>query len=206
MRNCLICQVEFEQHPRGRTKLVCSEKCRNKRDAQRRLHPKIAVHCSRCLTVFKTSYSHQRYCSDECRYEDYKPIVAERQRKTEPKILICGWCDGEVIVPANFTGNRKYHPECKVQARRARYRIKTVKRQSRTVKPSRLSADQVVDLYGSTCHICQVKIDLDLSRTNRLGLTVDHLVPLSKGGTDTIDNMRPAHWICNVRKGNKTDA
>jgi len=31
--------------------------------------------------------------------------------------------------------------------------------------------------------------------------TVDHIVPISKGGNDTIENVRPSHGLCNLRKG-----
>jgi len=31
-------------------------------------------------------------------------------------------------------------------------------------------------------------------------LHIDHLVPLAKGGSDTLENVRPAHGICNLRK------
>jgi hypothetical protein len=33
--------------------------------------------------------------------------------------------------------------------------------------------------------------------------TIDHIIPLSRGGTDTAANKRTAHWICNVRRGNR---
>ncbi|MFE4367961.1 MULTISPECIES: HNH endonuclease [unclassified Streptomyces] len=33
---------------------------------------------------------------------------------------------------------------------------------------------------------------------------LDHVVPLSKGGTDTADNMVPACAKCNLSKGAKT--
>jgi 5-methylcytosine-specific restriction endonuclease McrA len=29
------------------------------------------------------------------------------------------------------------------------------------------------------------------------------VIPLSKGGNDTIENVRPAHAICNLRKGSR---
>lgn len=29
----------------------------------------------------------------------------------------------------------------------------------------------------------------------------DHVVPVAAGGTDTLDNLRPAHAHCNKRKG-----
>jgi 5-methylcytosine-specific restriction endonuclease McrA len=65
---------------------------------------------------------------------------------------------------------------------------------------------QVLELYGEHCHICKEAIDLEAPRQSRLGdlwengLHLDHVVPISKGGTDTIDNIRPAHAQCNLRK------
>jgi 5-methylcytosine-specific restriction endonuclease McrA len=32
------------------------------------------------------------------------------------------------------------------------------------------------------------------------GLHIDHVYPLSKGGLDTLENVRPAHGKCNIVK------
>ena len=66
-----------------------------------------------------------------------------------------------------------------------------------------------LQMYGNNCHICNKKIDLSASRwTGRgnweYGLHFDHVIPLSKGGPNTIDNIRPAHGICNISKGART--
>lgn len=67
---------------------------------------------------------------------------------------------------------------------------------------------EVLDLYGVDCHICGLKIDLKAPRLSgqegwEQGLHIDHLVPISQGGSDTLDNIRPSHGLCNVKKGSK---
>lgn len=64
---------------------------------------------------------------------------------------------------------------------------------------------QVVEMYGARCHICNGPIDLDAPRQcGKSGweksLHIDHVFPLSKGGLDTIENVRPSHGQCNIIK------
>jgi 5-methylcytosine-specific restriction endonuclease McrA len=70
------------------------------------------------------------------------------------------------------------------------------------------TTQQVLDLHGSLCHLCGVAIDLQApkqcGKNNwEYGLNIDHVIPISKGGSDTLNNVRPAHAICNLRKGAK---
>lgn len=64
---------------------------------------------------------------------------------------------------------------------------------------------QVLDTYGTDCHICGEAIDLDAPRHAgtegwEKGLHIDHVTSLKSGGPDTIANVKPAHGICNLRK------
>lgn len=45
--------------------------------------------------------------------------------------------------------------------------------------------------YGTRCHLCR-QDGAD---------SADHVIPRSKGGDDSIDNLRPAHQGCNSARG-----
>jgi len=67
----------------------------------------------------------------------------------------------------------------------------------------------VIDLWGTDCHICALSIDMRLPRQCgepgwEEGLHLDHVMPLSKGGTDLISNVKPSHARCNLEKSAKT--
>lgn len=48
--------------------------------------------------------------------------------------------------------------------------------------------------YGTVCHLCR-----------RPGAdTADHLIPRASGGTDALDNLRPAHKSCNSARGDRS--
>jgi 5-methylcytosine-specific restriction endonuclease McrA len=209
--NCAVCSIEIEPHYRGGEKLYCSERCRRQaRNLKLKTERSQTKVCANCQATFQSSVSNRNYCSKNCRVIANKNRAASKTASYYKELYpdglkrkICEWCGEELIVPAQKTlASRRYHPECSKEAERARYRIKTTKRRTKS-KPSRLSADNLIREYGANCHICNEPIDLELPRTSRMGLTVDHVIPLSKGGSDELDNLRPAHWICNNRKSDK---
>jgi 5-methylcytosine-specific restriction endonuclease McrA len=91
---------------------------------------------------------------------------------------------------------------------RARERSKNRKRRaSITTDYNEL---QVIATYGINCHLCGLSIDFMAPRKCgvegwEFGLHIDHLLPISKGGSDTLQNVRPTHGVCNLRKYNDVD-
>lgn len=62
-----------------------------------------------------------------------------------------------------------------------------------------------VKALGHPCWLCGHNIDPALGAKHAMSFTLDHLVPLSKGG-NLLDpaNARAAHRRCNSARGNRT--
>lgn len=58
------------------------------------------------------------------------------------------------------------------------------------VEPGRYTTEDIKQLYGNSCHICQLPIAEG-------EFSIDHVIPMSKGGSDSVENIRPAHLKCN---------
>jgi 5-methylcytosine-specific restriction endonuclease McrA len=51
-----------------------------------------------------------------------------------------------------------------------------------------------------SCHICGRAIDFSLRFPDPMCFVVDHIVPISRGGSDLIENKAAAHHACNSLK------
>ena len=54
----------------------------------------------------------------------------------------------------------------------------------------------IIERDGSICYLCRRKLELG-------EITLDHVIPLSKGGKHTPENVRVCCLLCNIRKGDK---
>lgn len=81
---------------------------------------------------------------------------------------------------------------CKASIKKERLKRKRVrlKESNKIRKRAHRKRAFIFNLYGHDCYIC-----------GSLAETIDHVIPLSRGGTNEIENLRPACYECNVRKG-----
>jgi 5-methylcytosine-specific restriction endonuclease McrA len=117
----------------------------------------------------------------------------------------------------NRSYNKEYQSRTEVKERRYAYNRTNRKKTNKSRFEKYLSkgfdantnyftANTVLNKYGTDCYICNKAINLDAPRRSgspgwELSLHIDHVKPLSKGGDDTLENVRPAHAQCNMRKG-----
>jgi hypothetical protein len=64
---------------------------------------------------------------------------------------------------------------------------------------------QVLEKYGTICYLCNADIFMDAPRNCtgkdwQWGLHIDHVIDIQYGGSDSLDNVRPTHALCNLRK------
>lgn len=64
------------------------------------------------------------------------------------------------------------------------------------------SREDIIERDQAKCWICGVLIDLELKHPHPRSLTLDHIVPISRGGSNTMNNVACAHKICNEAKTN----
>jgi len=60
---------------------------------------------------------------------------------------------------------------------------------------------------GAVCAICGGEIDFDRKYPDPMSVSVDHIIPISRGGHPSdIDNLQLVHMRCNIAKSNKISA
>jgi 5-methylcytosine-specific restriction endonuclease McrA len=215
MKNCANCGEQFTPRVSGRAQVYCTPACgfiaRYPGELAAKRNPVIQKSCDHCSAVFTTSIKAQHFCSSQCRYEDTKLRASIRWRTNNP--LPDNWnydCDecGVLVERALELGPRnkgaygRFCAICTKKRKVARYRKKTVRRQG-VVKPGNIHYLEVFHRDQGLCWLCNETVDPSLPRVSKLGGTIDHVIPISRGGEDTLENCRLAHWICNNRKSNK---
>ncbi|MGW6946179.1 HNH endonuclease [Streptomyces xanthophaeus] len=56
-----------------------------------------------------------------------------------------------------------------------------------------------------TCQLCRLPIDPEVAWPDPMSASVDHIVPLSRGGQHSMINVQSAHLGCNSSKGDRLD-
>lgn len=179
-RDCQVCHLCHKGFSDERKRKYCSILCSTKAGRHPDGPPHVCVHCGK-------SSRNGMICSDECR-------VARWSRK-------CKDCSAEYVQKKNTSG------KCQRCRKRDRERASSVRLKVRQgkirVAVNKLSVREVWERDRGVCQLCRKKIDWKLSWPDRKSMSVDHIIPLSKGGTDEAVNVQAAHLGCNCRKCNK---
>ncbi len=167
--------------------------------------PRATFICVSCQQEFKAVRA-RRLCSKTCENKYY------RNTDTGHECILDG-CVRSVVAKemCDMHYKRWMRAVGKFPVEPWNERRKAHSRRRLAIKRGASAADTFtpVEIYERdswTCGICAQLIDRDLRYPNPSSASIDHVLPLSKGGDHTKNNVQAAHLRCNVRKGNRVEA
>lgn len=204
---CTGCGVSIPKPARGAT----AKRCRNCRLV---VGPPDCARCGEPVAEKRgVRGAKPKYCSVRCRNrasEARHPdrvaarIAAQVVAKRTPKrSVICPFCE-TTYETARSRSRSCGSPECVRAAERDT--TATHGRRRRKLKAAsgeRISRRAILDRDKWTCQICRLAIDRTLRAPNPGSPSLDHVIPLARGGRHAAVNLQAAHLGCNIRKSAK---
>lgn len=209
-RTCEQCGTQWQtwQHAR-----YCSSICAGK-GRERRVYP---VTCQRCGKESIGVRPTQRFCSKRCartpRYDLVRhtlqyPLTTSGQAQQPAKAATPRtWygCTCEGCGTTFIASTQRPHCSALCGKRASRTRRKAMERGA--TKLERVYRARVYERDNWCCQLCGEPVDRDPERpTDSMAPSLDHILPLARGGTHTYDNVQLAHFGCNSAKGHRIAA
>jgi len=167
---------------------------------------RVALACRVCAATFEYLKSGAGrlpgFCSEQCR-ATAKPFSRKTARcpgcgeQFRPRYSARGAYCSNACHLAALNGPRKLYesPSARMAAERHRRRARL-----RGSSSERFDAAEIFSRDGWVCGICHKQVDPALRAPDPMAASLDHVVPISRGGAHTRANTQCAHWICNSRK------
>jgi len=133
---------------------------------------------------------------------------------TPIRYFTCVVCDTLCITGSGSGSGNNSHkrktcsPECSETRRREnKYNAKARRRaRKRDAFVADVDRSVIFERDKWRCQLCSEKLDMDTVAPHPRSPTIDHVIPLSKGGTHEPANVQAAHLSCNMIKGNRVSA
>ena len=153
--------------------------------------------CRFCGVTFVPRHPKQENCSRACKTALHNRLQSEELLAAkEAEARTCIVCN-KPLAAGRRADSRYCGDSC---TRRARKHIGNAQRRMRV--PDQMEAISRADVYardGWVCQLCGEPVDPEREYPDPLAASLDHVVPLSRGGTHESTNLQLAHLGCNAR-------
>lgn len=158
--------------------------------------------CKRCKRTYKPKLRTESFfCTRECkvlfRREEDKRVRVESKSER-----ICAGC--QKIIPKTARADKKWcSEECS-----SKVRGHTMNAQRRIRTSDVIESFKRSDIYERDawiCQLCKKSVNPKLTFPNPACASLDHVLPLSRGGSHRATNVQLAHLRCNTSRGNKVE-
>lgn len=189
--------------------------------------------CAFCGKSFEKPawQSRKKYCSPECCEKAYRTSEKgrqarrqqrQRQRLRRPRVTLrapretrkCTVCGAEF--ECTVSSNRKYcSKKCAKKVGRKKWKRtpqgREAKRREEQARRAAKRGAYVAPVYFKqiaerdkwTCQLCGKPVKRKAKAPDPLAPTLDHIIPLAKGGTHEPKNVQLAHFLCNALKSDR---
>lgn len=157
--------------------------------------------CDNCGKTFVASSKSNHFCSYDCQYEHALKMSHDKNLAAfKPEERTCPFCGAGFKTTFQGTQSQIYcSQECRKQAEHCKYNEKRKEQMQKAfVEPVGLKS--TYRRYNGVCGICGLPVPARSDPGNIWAATVDHIVPISKGGLHMKSNCQLAHRICNSMK------
>lgn len=187
-------------HGRGRFRRYCGVRCRQ-RAKDRRRRPRQTTprdDCARCgRRLVQERVGTRLYCSDECRRDaDSSRKIIRRGGERLGGVRACIICE-QPFRRWNSNQTICRRRTCRQNAKKAR----RVRKRIQGSRPPTL--EYVYRRDRGRCGLCRKRVGLSYRHPDPRSASLDHITPISKGGSDTADNIQLAHLGCNLSKSDR---
>lgn len=156
--------------------------------------------CLWCDEPFETNYSNKLYCTPQCGYAGSLRLKREQWiAEYQPRTITCKECGRTLEIECGYKNSEFCSTECSDKHHARAYK----KRRNELMKVAYRTPVSFKEIYRrdqGVCQICGLPVPCDKSPEKLWSATIDHVVPLTKGGTHEPQNCQLAHRLCNSIK------
>lgn len=198
VQECKQCANEFNYYI---LRDFCGMGCKKKYSAENRKpleirvpKPLLKLSCIQCGDSYETKSRNSKFCTSECRYR-----YRNENRARELFAHRCRECG------CHYESTREFSAYCSGDcSNKYQNRAGELKRRRRLEANGRIdwaiSIERLIKRDGAGCYLCGTSVNRSVGYNHDLYPNIEHVVPVSKGGTHTWDNVKVAHRICNMKK------
>lgn len=172
-----------------------------------------SVVCQKCL---KEEYNHKKELELEItrinKLKEKEKLEAERFNRGNQLTITIKECKECGCLFFDNNSSKYCSSKCKNRSRGRKHDKKRLERAKQNgLVDNSITLLKLIKRDNGICYICGNKVNLEdyITKDNNVICgnyypSIDHVIPLSKGGTHSWSNIKLAHRICNSLKGNQT--
>lgn len=166
--------------------------------------PKFQHECIRCSVAFESRHKVSRFCSQNCgnKWRDEHNEARCSADGCDRGVQAKGICSMHYKRALRSVGKLPNEPwDERRKANSQKRRAQKLNLPAETIRPH-----DVYERDEWTCGLCRLPADRTLVYPDPSSASLDHILPLSKGGHHVLENVQLGHLSCNVRKGARVEA